>query len=363
MKWTLNLGKLLGVQIKVHWTFFLLLGWVVYIDYSQGNDINTMMMNIVYVLSIFFCVVLHEMGHIQMARKYGINTKKITLLPIGGVASLEKIPENPRQELWVALAGPFVNIIIAAIIFPFLSDLASYIPEDISSENTSFMIGDHFWFSLFSVNLLLVVFNMIPAFPMDGGRVFRALLAMKMGRLQATNVASTVGQFAAVFFLIIGLFYNPILILIAVFIFFGAKGEHHMVQQTELLRGHKVSEAMITHFEMVDIRKKISGMTDLLISNSDDIFLVMSNKEFKGIVRRKDLLSAIKEDKTDLTLKDLLRTDFDTVKPTDNLSKILPMIRKHGQSTFPVLDGKEPKGIISLDSIQRYMAVQGALGY
>ena len=104
-------------------------------------------------------------------------------------------------------------------------------------------------------------------------------------------------------------------------------------------------------------------MTDLLISNSDDIFLVMSNKEFKGIVRRKDLLSAIKEDKTDLTLKDLLRTDFDTVKPTDNLSKILPMIRKHGQSTFPVLDGKEPKGIISLDSIQRYMAVQGALGY
>jgi len=363
MKWTLNLGKLLGVNIKVHWTFFLLLLWVVFLEYNKGSNANTIVLTTVFVLTIFACVVLHEMGHILMARRFGINTRKITLLPIGGVASLERIPENPKKELLVAIAGPLVNVVIAAIIFPFLGDLTSYMPTEANHEVTASITTGNFWFNLFVINIVLVLFNLLPAFPMDGGRMFRSLLAMKMGRLKATGIASATGQILAIIFFFAGLFFNPFLVLIGVFVFFGARGEHYMVQQTELMRGHHVSEAMITNIKTLESSENIKDVQDQLISSCDDIFAVTHEHEFRGIVRRNDILKALQSSQNGKKIDDLVLRDFDSIKPSDLLSKIVPKIRQHGQSTFPVLEGKELKGLISLDSIQRFLVVQGSLGY
>jgi len=363
MKWTLEIGKLFGVRIRIHWTFFLLLFWIVFVEYNRTGSAETIFYTTLFIIAIFTCVVFHEMGHILMARRYDVKTSKITLLPIGGVASMEKMPENPRQEMLVALAGPFVNVVIAAIIFLFLGDLNRFLPGEGAENLTASISASNFWFSLMVVNVVLVAFNLIPAFPMDGGRVLRALLAMKMGRLQATNIASLVGQVLAVGFFFIGLFINPLLLLIGVFIFFGARGENYMVQQSELMRGHLVSEAMVTNFDTIDMTKNINEIQHELISSGDDLFVATDNGSIKGIIKRKDILEALRNNEMDTPVSQLVRTDFDTIQSTDKLSKVLPLIRQHGQSAFPVIDGKELKGIISLDSIQRFLSIQGSLSY
>lgn len=363
MRWTLNIGRLFGVKILIHWTFFLLLLWIVAAQYLRGSSTETIVLTTVYVLAIFLCVVLHEMGHITMARQYGIDTRKITLLPIGGVASLDKIPENPRQELLVAIAGPLVNVVIALLILPFLGDLTQYVPDTSGEEVATVLTADNFWFSLFAINLILVVFNLIPAFPMDGGRMFRALLAMKIDRLKATAIASSIGQIIAVGFFFAGLFFNPLLLLIGVFVFFGARGEHYMVQQNELMRGHTVSEAMSTDFQLLDADDPLSEVQEHLISYCDDLFVVRNGQDIAGVVTRKDLLKAMKEDNASQRVGDLVRSEYDSIQYSDKLNGVLTRIRQQGQSSFPVFDGKELKGIISLDSIQRFLSIQGSLGY
>jgi Zn-dependent protease len=363
MRWTLNIGRLFGVKILIHWTFFLLLIWIVLAEYFGGSSTETILLTIVYILAIFLCVVLHEMGHITMARQYGINTRKITLLPIGGVASLEKIPENPKQELMVAIAGPLVNVAIALVLLPFLGDLRQYVPQSAGEESATLLTPDNFWFSLFAINLILVVFNLIPAFPMDGGRMFRALLAMRIDRLKATAIASSIGQIIAVGFFFAGLMFNPLLLLIGVFVFFGARGEHYMVQQNELMRGHTVSEAMSTDFHVFEAEDKLSDIQEHLISYCDDLFVVRTAHDIAGIVTRKEILKALQQDEKDKRVGALLQTQYDSIQYSDKLSEVLTKIRQQGQSSFPVFDGVELKGIISLDSIQRFLSIQGSLGY
>ncbi len=364
MRWTLNLGKMFGVKIVLHWTFFLLLGWILFSEYNRGSSTETILLTAAYILAIFFCVVLHEMGHILTARHFGIDTRKITLLPIGGVASLDKIPEKPKEEFQVAIAGPLVNLAIAALIFPFLNDLASYIPSSSEAQQATASITlENFWFSLFTVNILLAVFNLIPAFPMDGGRILRSLLSMKMDRLKSTGIASAIGQFLSIGFFFLGLMYNPILSLIAVFIFFGARGEHFMIQQNELLRGHEAKEAMITDITPIKADEQIDRLSSQLISSCDDVFVVYDGDQLKGIVSRNDILQSLKEYSNGHKVGDLARTDFDSIKTSDKLNKIMPKIREKGQSTFPVFEGEDFKGIVSLDSIQRFISLQSSLSY
>ena len=198
---SVNVGKLFGVRIQIHWTFLLIIAWAVYQGWVQGGDAVTVLLTVALVLAIFICVVLHELGHSLAARNFGIATRKITLLPIGGVASLERMPEDPKQELLVAAAGPAVNLVIAGFLFLFVhsrfrelgdAEAARQFFEKVSAAN--------FLTYLFMTNVMLVAFNAIPAFPMDGGRVLRALLSFKMDRVRATQIAVKVGQLFAIFF-------------------------------------------------------------------------------------------------------------------------------------------------------------------
>ena len=220
MKWSIRIGRFSGIDVYMHFTFLLLLGWVAFVHWRQGQSIAAAAGGVVFILAVFLCVILHEFGHSLTARRYNIKTRNIILLPIGGVARLERLPTQPLQELWVALAGPAVNIVIAAGLFIWLSISASFEPI----QGLTLTTGP-FLERIMAINIFLVAFNMIPAFPMDGGRVLRALLATRLEYSRATQIAANIGQVIAVFFGIVGLFYNPLLLLIAFFVWIGAAQE------------------------------------------------------------------------------------------------------------------------------------------
>ena len=195
MKWSLKIGRFAGIDVYLHVTFLLLISWVALMHWRQGQSISAVIAGVTFILAVFLCVVLHEFGHALTAKRYGIKTRDIVLLPIGGVARLESLPTNPLQELWVALAGPAVNVAIAAGLFLWMQFTASFEPLQTLTLTTG-----PFLERILAVNLFLVAFNMIPAFPMDGGRVLRAILATRKEYSRATQIAASIGQGIAVFF-------------------------------------------------------------------------------------------------------------------------------------------------------------------
>ncbi len=259
MGWSWRIGRIAGIDVYVHPTFLLLLAWVAISKYFAHNDLAEAIYGLVFILALFGIVILHELGHALTARHYGIRTRDITLLPIGGVARLERIPEIPSQELAVAVAGPAVNVVLAALIY-----LGLAAAGQLGTLNEVLKGGGGFMQQLFWVNVSLVVFNMVPAFPMDGGRVFATLLAMRFEYVKATQIAASVGQAIALLFGLLGLSYNPLLIFIALFVWFAGAQEAGFVQIRSALGSIPVKRAMITAFRTLqpdDRLKRPSGMS------------------------------------------------------------------------------------------------------
>ena len=226
MKWNWKLGEFAGIGVYIHATFLFLIAWIALIEWQATRTLGGMLAGVVFTLLIFLSVVLHEFGHALAARRYGIRTNDITLYPIGGVARLERMPEEPRQELWIALAGPAVNLIIAAFLYIGLGLTNALLPLGAFG-----LAGSSLAERLAVANLTLLAFNLLPAFPLDGGRVLRALLALRMDYLRATQLAARIGQGLAVVLGIAGLFSNPFLVMIAFFIWIAAAQELEMTRQ------------------------------------------------------------------------------------------------------------------------------------
>lgn len=364
MKSSLQLGTYAGIRVQVHWTFWLLIVWIVLREFFRGNTVESMLWSSAFILILFLCVVLHEYGHALTARKFGVKTEKITLLPIGGVASLEDMPDDPKQEFLVAIAGPLVNVAIALLLYPLVS-LETFInqsPEELQ-QSLGTIQAANFLFYLFSANAMLVLFNMLPAFPMDGGRVLRALLSMKMNKVMATRIASGVGQFLAMVFFFIGIFYNPILLLIAVFVFFGAQAESSMVQNVDLLEGYKVKDAMMTDITIVNPDNTLQDMIDILISGAEKNFVVAENKRLRGVLYQKELISSIQNNNRDTEVRDIMSQDYGTVQIDEDLNSIFRKIRQHRRSFFPVLDGEEVAGTIDMENINEFITIRAMPDY
>ena len=289
MKLSLYLGNYKGIKVFIHWTFSLLLLWIVISNLRQGVPGNEILWTILFVLSIFLCVVLHEFGHALTARRYGIQTKDIVLYPIGGVARLEKLPEDPKQELKVAIAGPLVNVVL----FLALSIVLSFQTLDLSQLEELTIGSDTFLIFLASANLVLAVFNLIPAFPMDGGRILRAFLAIRMPREKATAIAGGIGQFLAIFFIFFGLFSNPILVLIGLFIFLGAAAEVSHTQQESFLKGFKVKDALMTHFQILGYDAPLSKAVEKLLNSQATHFVVVKDDMAVGTISRNEIIKGL----------------------------------------------------------------------
>lgn len=358
MRGTLKLGRVAGIKIEVHWTFTLLLLWVVFLDIQRGGTLSSAILNIVFILLLFACVVLHELGHALTARRYKINTKGITLLPIGGVASLEKMPEKPGQELLVALAGPAVNVLIALLLLLFVP-LRVYLGLDAESleQLLSAPSLETLLFYLLIANIMLVAFNLIPAFPMDGGRVFRAILSFTMDRTRATEIAASLGQVLAVIFFVLGLFYNPFLVLIALFIFIGAYGENKMVKQSSLVEGHQVQEAMLTNITLVHPDNYLAEVVDLVIAGSEKDFIVVDEDRIVGLLYHKVILKNAKNDA--LKVRDMMNTQFKTLVTSAPLQGFFDLLSSQKNLFFPVVDAHgKLVGAIDMSNVSEFLVLK-----
>lgn len=360
MKGSLVLGKVGGIRIEIHWTFTLLLLWVLFSTLKQGGDKGMVLFNIALIVVLFFCVVLHELGHSYMAHRFGIPTRSITLLPIGGVASVDKMPEEPQRELAVALAGPAVNVLIALLLL-LVVPLNEYRGFTVEQWEQFFAAPsrDAFLVYLLMANILLVVFNLIPAFPMDGGRVLRALLGFSYNRARATDIAARLGQGLSFIFLILGLLFNPFLVIIAIFIFFGAYAENKMVQQNYQLRGHKVREALITDFTPHHPEEPLQKAIETILKGTEKDFIVVRGGKAIGILPNKTILEHAKAPQR--PIGELIKPSFPSVGPDSDLRKAIEIMGRHQQKFLPVLEGETLVGAISSENISEFILLKAGL--
>jgi Zn-dependent protease len=353
MKGAFQIASVKGIRIFIHWTFFILFIWIAYSRISANGTVTDVLHEIVFMLSLFFCVLLHELGHALAAAKYNIKTRDITLLPIGGVARLEKMPEDPKQELVVAIAGPLVNVAIVGVLLIVIY-MGKGMPIAFDMEDYS---ANGFAVNMMLVNISLIVFNLIPAFPMDGGRVFRALLAMKWSRVRATQIAAAVGQSIAVLFIAAGLFFNPFLILIGVFVFFGAQTENKMIQQQSVFKNVTVKQAMISTYTALSDSSTYQEGVNALLSGYVTDFLVLSGAEVIGYVTRDELLKGYAEYGPDTLISHSTRKVAYAVTENDALDKVWMKMMESDLPLVPVYSDGVVTGILSKENVSELMAL------
>ena len=356
MKWSIRIGRFSGIDVYMHFTFLLLLGWVALVHWRQGQSLAAAAGGVIFILTVFLCVVLHEFGHALTARRYGIKTRDIILLPIGGVARLERLPTQPLQELWVALAGPAVNIVLAAGLFIWLTISASLEPI----QGLTLTAGP-FLERIMAVNLFLVVFNMIPAFPMDGGRVLRALLATRQEYSRATQIAANIGQGIAVFFGLIGLFYNPLLLFIAFFVWIGAAQEAGAAQMESAIGGIPVQQAMLTDFKTLQTSDSLDRAVELTLAGSQKDFPVVDNGRIEGILTQTDMLKALSARDQHPTVSSAMQKDFVTVDSLEMLETAFTRLKDCNCHTLAVTFKGKLVGLLTMDNLGEYMRIQAAM--
>ncbi len=356
MKWSWRVGRFSGIDVFVHATFLLIIGWVGFSYWQQTRELGGTVEGILFTLILFGCVLLHEFGHALAARRYGIKTRDITLYPIGGIARLERMPEKPIQEFWVVISGPAVNLVISALLFLWL-----LISGTIGSGGSLSLAGGSFLERLMIVNLSLAAFNLIPAFPMDGGRIFRSLLAMRLEYVQATQIAAAVGQGLALILGIAGLFANPVLVFIAVFIWFGAGQEASMEKNKSDLEGILVSSAVITNFQKLSPNDPIERAVDLILTGSQRDFPVVLNDYLAGMVTRSDAFAALSRQQQQNPVYSIMRRDFPVVDANETLEKAFIRLQTTDLNTVPVTFQNKLVGLLTEENIREFLTVHSVL--
>ncbi|MFN5182565.1 MAG: site-2 protease family protein [Bacteroidota bacterium] len=355
MKWSIYTGKIAGIKLFIHWTLIFFLLWIGFNSFRSGGNINEMYFSILFMISVFICVLLHELGHALTAKKLGYETKNITLLPIGGLAQMTEIPEKPKHELAVAISGPIVNLIIGSILLPISIYLNGISEIDLSRVNN--LSG--FIINLTIVNFSLAFFNLLPAFPMDGGRVLRSFLAWKSNdRVKATQIASNLGKVMAVIFFVTGVFFNPILALIGVFIFIMAHSENQIVKSKEYLSDYKVSDVLMKNFHSLQSDDKLENAINLLLNVQASDFVVFKNEKVVGTLSRDNIISALSENGKEILIEKAMNQNFKTVNIDFKLNEIYPTILSNGKSIIPVYDNGKFMGIIDGQNIAEFLLLK-----
>ena len=359
MKGSFKLGNVAGIGVFVHWTFAILIAFIIFSNYRKGHDAEQIMWSVIFILSIFVTVFLHELGHALAAKRYNIKTKDITLLPIGGLARLESIPEDPKQELVVAIAGPAVNIALA-----FITGLFITIPEtkDLTVQLEGGVNGSNFFLNFFIVNIWLALFNLIPAFPMDGGRVLRALLAMKYERHIATNIAARIGQVLAVGFVFMGFFSNPFLVFIGLFIFLGAQAETEFTLVKSLLKGYKVKDVLMRQYQTIEANETVKTAVAMLLNGQSRNFLITENGLSVGTLSREEIIKALSEQGESVVIHNVMNKNLIYLDANAPLEDAYQQVQESKSSLMPVMENKQLIGTLDTENILEFIMVKNATG-
>jgi len=365
MRSSITLIQIAGIPIKLHMTFFiiLLLGAWQWAGRSD-NPMTGAIFGVVLMLTLFLCVALHELGHSLMARRFGIETREILLMPLGGIAQLEKNPTQPRHELLIALAGPLVNVLIAALLVvigltPQVSLFNSLLDgQGLSSALSTEPSLNNLLLWLVSANVSLVLFNLIPAFPLDGGRVLRAVLAMGLGYPLATRIATVVGQMIAVVLGIFGLFSgNFLLALVAIFIFVGATQETAVADSKVVLTTRRLGDAYNRHVITLQNGDRLSRVVDYLLTSYQPDFAVIFGKKLLGIVTREAAMQALASQPDDLYVSEIMNRDIVKLDADLNLDEVREQLGEKGVRVAAVYKGDEFLGLISVEDLQEAFSV------
>jgi Zn-dependent protease/CBS domain-containing protein len=357
MRWSWTVARIKGIDVDIHATFLLLLAWIALADYQQAHTASAAVVGVVLTLAIFLSVVLHEFGHALMAARFGVKTKSITLLPIGGVARLERMPSRPREELLIALAGPAVTVAIIAVLYLALLVGKVSLASAAQTHGIWLFLAQVMW-----VNVILAIFNLLPAFPMDGGRVLRAALAMRTSFENATEIAARLGKGFALLFALFGLFVvnNPFLVIIGVFVWLSAAAESSAAQLKMTVGNVAVSKAMITDVRTLAPTESVSAAIEEVRHGFQHDFPVVDHDHIAGVLTREGLLRAMAEGHADEPVGEVMQTKFCATTPDESLEQAMQRLQEGHCQAMPVLQGRQVVGLLTAEKIQEFVLISTA---
>ncbi|HWQ91813.1 MAG TPA: site-2 protease family protein [Clostridia bacterium] len=368
MRWSWPIARVAGIRVYVHFTFLFLLLWAGLSQYRHRHYWGDVWLGLLFVLVLFVIIVLHELGHALTARRFGIPTQNITLLPIGGVARLQRMPEKPSEELLVALAGPAVNVCLAILCFALLGGSRQLAELANLTFNPA---GGNLLAALMWVNIGLAVFNLVPAFPMDGGRVLRALLAMRTSYVRATRAAVAIGHGIALVFLVLGIsslvaspfgpFSNPFLAFIGLFVWVAASQESAMVQMKSNLGDQRAGQLMITDFHTLHPEDPLSFATSQLMRGWQNQFPVVRDGRPVGLLTRPDLLKGLSVVGPDGKVEEVMTRDFETIDEGADAEQALISLRTGRPLCLLVIGDNGLVGMLTLENFEEFLAIQTSL--
>jgi len=358
MKWSWQVAEIRGVAVRIHATFLLLLAWIGLAGWAEGGPWSALD-GVGFAVLVFTIVVLHELGHATAAKHYGIRTRDITLLPIGGVARLERMPDEPRAELIIALAGPAVNLVLAVLLGAVALTLGQPLVPTESITPAVPLLTRLVW-----INFALAVFNMIPAFPMDGGRVLRAILAMRMDHRRATRIAAGLGQTVAMAFGFAGLFMSPVLVIVALFVWFGAAAENSAEELRAATQGLRVVDAMVRNFEVLKPDDSLAVASAHVLAGFQTHFPVVDREHVVGVLSNGELIGGLAERGPEATVGSVMRRDIRTIDAFAALARGLEQLQPVAGPPFaalPVIADGRLVGMLTLEGLGELVAIRTAV--
>jgi Zn-dependent protease/CBS domain-containing protein len=357
LKWNIKLGRIFGIDVYLHFTFLIILAFLAVAHWLPSRSLDAALSGVLFFMAIFACVLLHEFGHALAARRFGVGTRDITLLPIGGIARLERVPDKPKQEFWIAIAGPAVNVGIGVFLTAWLAISGSLTPlSSLSSTSGGFVER------LLAVNIFLVLFNLLPAFPMDGGRILRSLLALKMEYVRATNIAARLGQGMAFLFAFAGLFGNPMLLFIALFVWMGASSEMGAAQARSVLAGMPVSQAMVTEFVPLRQTDTLGHAARAVLAGSQQDFPVLDDGRVIGLLERRQLLDGLTRLGPEAFVDEVMVREFPVLAPDEMIEPALARQHLIEFPMLPVIEQGRLVGLLTGDNLMEMLLIKSALG-
>jgi Zn-dependent protease len=352
---SVQIARFAGIPVKIHWTFGLLVLWILYVAIDAGLDLTGVLLSVGFVMVLFLCVLLHEYGHALTALRFGVKTRDIILSPIGGIARLTHIPEVPRQEMIIAIAGPLVNLAIAVLLLSVLGVTVGLPSWSVIVDLFAIDVPQPLLLILVKLNLILLLFNLIPAFPMDGGRVLRAFLAQYHPRARATLIASYVGRACAAGFIAFGIIDSElILALIGVFVFVAAGREGAMAKTLEKLSGMTAGQAArdIGKFYQAD---QLFDEVVMQRKGEQDFLVLESNGSVCGVLFYEMFRPDIAKNLSGKSLREVASRHFEYIPEDQTMDVVFRLFGRNGYRLVPVTNGDGISGVIDREIIEKVM--------